>query len=369
MSAGQEAVLLISPGTPGADYLSVADKFRSEMSARGIAVTEVSVGEAQDIHQAALAGGSPTIVKIDSVNAKPELHAYDAASGKDISKTFFSAPVTSKPQPVVETKSSPAPVPVAQVSIKPIVGTPNPAPEPKPAVVSPVTPGPSVSVSSERSRLGIGLGMGNLKKNKDSLDTLVQNNSGADYHYDKAVGRFRLFYEHDFSGKYGIGFAAECQKSGATVYEASGKTLNLSASPVGASFYVTRRFGRHFGLYLGGGLDYMNARIEDPSNLAGISGDHLPFKAKIVAPNGEAGIMLGAGDLSLRFSVRKIFGGSSNDLSTSGQSAQYRLIVRDGKTLSYKLKGQALASNEKYFKLDFGGMMSAVTLNYAFAGW
>ena len=62
MSAGQEAVLLISPGTQGSDYSSVADKFSSEMSARGIAVTEVPVDEVQDFRQVALAGGSSTVV-------------------------------------------------------------------------------------------------------------------------------------------------------------------------------------------------------------------------------------------------------------------------------------------------------------------
>jgi hypothetical protein len=281
---------------------------------------------------------------------------YDGISGADITKTFSAKPAALKPVVKVEPKKEPEPVAVAK---------PKPVEKPAPAPVS-----ASNGRYTSRNHFGISAGMSTLKKNKDSVDSLAQNSSGKQSTtYDNTSGRFRLFYEHDFSAKYGFGMAAGAQKGGDEAYNNSGKTLNITAAPKSATLYITRHFGRHFGLYLGGGVDFMAIDMEDQSDLAGIGVNHSPYKANVMAPNGEAGMILSAGGFSLRFSLKKIMGASSDDISTAANGTNYRLIIRNGKTLAYKTAGQALASNEQYFKLDFGGFSSAVTLNYAFAGW
>lgn len=64
-------------------------------------------------------------------------------------------------------------------------------------------------------------------------------------------------------------------------------------------------------------------------------------------------------------------GTSGSDFSGGGgfTPGKYRLIVRNGQNLDFKVVGQALAANEKPFKTDFGGKAVTVTLTYSFANW
>lgn len=353
-AAGAGEVVLVSPSSPGPAAAAALDKFRADMAARGVPVTEIPAEELQDARQAALAGGASSVVKVEERAGKPELRAYDAVSGKDITKSFV------RPVAVQPAQEHPA--------------QPEVQPTPAPSVVE-VKPGPSEKASAEnssdfkRNYLGLSVGMNNLRRNEDSLNVLAANNAGAGIRETKTTGRFRLFYEHYFGEKYGLGLAAGISKGGQIIYDVSGRTLNIDAAPRSAMLYVIRRFGRHFGLYLGGGADFYSIVAADPSNLAGFPGTSGDFKGSLTAPHGEAGLMLTAGSFSLRFSLKQSLGDGTEELTRSNNGAKYRLIVRDGKTLSYKAAGQALASNEKYFRLDPGGFASVVTLNYSFAGW
>ena len=324
------------------------------MAARGIPVTEIPADEVQDARQAALAGGTSAVVEVKEQNGKPELRAYDAVSGKDITKSL-KAP---KPVPLPPPAQAAAPAPASQL------------PAAASAAKPPVTAArPQERGTFKRNYMGLSLGVGNLKKNEDSLDTLAANNSGAAVRQSKATGRFRLFYEHYFSESYGIGAMAGASKGGQTVYDVSGRTLNIDDDPKTATLYLIRRFGRHFGLYLGGGADFYSITAADPSNLAGFPATSGNFQGNLTAPHGEAGLMLTAGGFSLRLILKQAFGSGTNELTRSYNGAKYRLIVRDAKTLSYKPTGQPLASNEKFFQLDPGSLISAVTINYAFAAW
>jgi hypothetical protein len=89
----------------------------------------------------------------------------------------------------------------------------------------------------------------------------------------------------------------------------------------------------------------------------------------MTAPHGEAGLVFSAGNFSLRFSLKQTLGEGTNEITRSANGTNYRLLVRNNNTLSYKTAGQALAANEKYFRTDLGGFASAVTINYSFENW
>ncbi len=358
-AAGAGEVVLVSPASPDQAASAELAKFREDMAARGIPVTEIPADEVQDARQAALAGGTSAVVEVKEQNGKPELRAYDAVSGKDITKSLTAPKPVPLPPPAQA--AAPAPQPPA-----PAPQPPASAPAPKPPVTASKPQGHG---AFRRNYLGLSLGVGDLKKNEDSLDTLAANNSGATITQSKATGRFRLFYEHYFSESYGIGAMAGVSKGGQIVYDVSGRTLNIDADPKTATLYLIRRFGRHFGLYLGGGADFYSITVADYGNLSGFPASSGNFQGSLTAPHGEAGLMLTAGGFSLRFTLKQAFGSGTDELTRSYNGAKYRLIVKDAKTLSYKPTGQPLASNEKFFQLDPGGLISAVTVNYAFAAW
>lgn len=350
-AAGGEEVVLVSPAAPGPEAAAALDKFREGMAARGVPVTAIPAEELQDARQAALTGGSSTVVKLEERGGKSELRASNALTGKDMTNSFIAA--------------KPAPAPAAAA---PAV----PATQPQAPVASPpakaAAPEPRASLGLERNHIGLSVGMSNLKKNEDTLNVLAANNAGAGVRETKTTGRFRLFYEHYFGEQYGLGLAAGISKGGQVIYDVSGRTLNIDADPKSAMLYLIRRFGGHFGLYLGGGADFYSLTAGDSSNLAGFPTTSGNFSGSLTAPHGEAGLILGAGSFSLRLSLKQTFGGGT-ELSRSNNGTKYRLTVVNGKNLSYKAEGQPLGANEKYFQLDPGGFASAVTINYAFAGW
>jgi hypothetical protein len=156
---------------------------------------------------------------------------------------------------------------------------------------------------------------------------------------------------------------------GQTMYDVGNQTLNIESNPKTATLYFIRRFRRHFSAYLGGGADMYSFELEDPSNLAGVPAGPGNFEGDMTAPHGEARLVLSAGNFSLRFSLKQTLGEGTDEITRSSNGTDYRLIVRNKNTLSYKTSGQALASNEKYFRTDLGSFASAVTINYSFANW
>ncbi len=170
-----------------------------------------------------------------------------------------------------------------------------------------------------------------------------------------------------------MGLAGGMAKGGDSGYENSGVTVSIKPKPVEATLYLMRNFGRHFGLYLGGGPDPVAYIAEVSGTMAGLTFGQLPFKGKVSAAHAEAGMVFAIKNLSLRFSVRRIFSGDSGEISGNVNGVpgpgKYKLIVKNDKTLDLKPVGQSLAANEKPFKLDFGGTAAAVSLSYSFANW
>ena len=323
------------------------------MAARGISVTEMQSDEVQDARQAALASGSSTVVKVESTGGKIELKAYDAATGKDISKTFYGAPVEPKPQPAPAVKQI--------VSVMTALEIPKPIG--KPAARSEL----GENKVFPKNHIGLSMGPSNFTKNKDSLEMLQQGNPGSQITYTKTSGRFQLFYERDLSEKYTLGLSGEFEKGGGAKWDNNG-TLSLDSKHKVANVYLRRNFGRHFGLYLGGGADMMSLHVVDQANMTGIGGNVL-FKSDMTVPHVEAGVALSTGNFSLRFSLRKILAGESKELTTTVNGSRYRLTLRNGKTLSTKAEGQPLGANEQLYKADSGGTAAAVSLTYSFANW
>ena len=93
------------------------------------------------------------------------------------------------------------------------------------------------------------------------------------------------------------------------------------------------------------------------------------FKSDMTVPHAEAGVALSAGNLSLRFSLRKILAAESKELTTTANGSRSRLTIKNGKTLSTKAEGQPLGANEQLYKADPGGTAAAVSLTYSFANW
>jgi hypothetical protein len=338
-SAGQNAVVLSPSSAQSADL----DQVVRDVSSNGNTATVLSVEEA-DVRQAGLLNdGGPVIVADPGL--KGGYKVYDWASGADITKRFNSG-LADKEEPAVMSD-----------------------PEPKQTKTVPLAPKaqPKKTAAFKKNHVGLSAGMSNLRKNEDSFEVLAANNSGAQVTQTRTTGRFRLFYEHYFSGKYGIGLAAGTGLGGQTMYAAGNRTLNIETNPKTATLYFIRRFGRHFSAYLGGGADIYSFEVEDPSNLAGAGPGN--YEGNMTAPHGEAGLVLSAGNFSLRFSLKQTLGEGMDELTRNSNGTDYRLIVRNNNTLSYKASGQALASNEKYFQTDLGGFASAVTINYSFANW
>jgi len=334
---GQNAVVLAPSSIQGTDLDKVAS---------GIFPGALIPAEEADVRQAGLLNNGGPVVVADP-GAKGGYRVYDGASGADITRKFNA---------VLSGKGSANPVA---------------APEPEPVKSRKIEsrPQPKVKSSFKHNHIGLSAGMSNNRKNEDSFEVLAANNSGAQVTPTRTTGRFRLFYEHYFSRKCGIGLAAGTGLGGQTMYAVGNRTLNIESNPKTATLYFLRRFGRHFSAYLGGGADIYSFELEDPSNLAGVPAGPGNYEGNITAPHGEAGLVLSAGNFSLRFSLKQTLGEGTNELTRNSNGTDYRLIVRNNNTLSYKASGQALASNEKYFKTDLGGFASAVTLNYSFGNW
>lgn len=333
--AGNAVLLLGADAT--AEQRAAAEKIKAELAAKGTPVMEVPADEAGELRQAGILGNGGPVIAADGAGVK----VCDGLSGKDISKTFnISAPAAAPKKdlpPPPEKKTGPA------------VKKPEPRGEP----------------GAVRNRIGLQMGVSNLRKNEDDLEVLAANNAGASSRYTAATGRFRLFYERVLSEKYTLGLAAGTSKGGQAVYDQGSKTLNMDVAPKTVTLYLRRDFGRHLGVYAGGGADFMTVSVQDPSDLAGVGAQHGPFEGDVTVPHAEAGVVLSAGSFSLRLSLANTFGGGVSSL----KAGAYLLTVKDRKTLSYKKEGQPLAAGERSFKADFGGFASAVTLNFAFASW
>lgn len=343
-AAGQNAVLL-APSSQGDGRGSAVDALKSGMAGRGVTVVEIPADEAGIEQAAALGDGAPVIVADPATGG---YRVYDGRTGAEVTKKF-DAGLSSERE-----KTGPSTVPEPE----------------RPKAAGPVSrPRPGRPAAFKKNHIGLSAGMSNLKKNEDSFNVLAANNSGAQVTHTRTTGRFRLFYEHYFSGKYGIGLAAGTGMGGQAVYDAGGRTLNIETDPKTGTLYFLRRFGRHFGIYLGGGADMYSFELEDPSNLAGVPAGAGNFKGSMVAPHGEAGLVFSVGNFSLRFSLKQTLGEGTDELIRNLNGADYRLIVSNNNALSYKTSGQALLSNERYFKADPGGFASAVTISYSFANW
>lgn len=332
---GQDAVVL----APASAQHEARGKLTSEVS-----VIAVIPAEEADVCQAGLLNnGGPVVVA--EPGPKGGFKVYDGASGADI---------TSKFQAGLAVKEEPRPVA---------------APIPEPAKSRKAEPRqPKTKPAFKRNHIGLAAGMTNLEKNEDSLDMLATN-PNAEASYTKTTGRFRLFFEHYFSEKYGLGLAVGAQKGGQSQLDLSNRTLEIEGDPKSATLYVIRSFGRHFGVYLGGGVDLTAITLDDPSNLAGVPSGAGAFEGEITAPHAEAGLIFSAGNFSLRFSLKEIMGEGTDELTRGANGPKYLLITRNNNSVSYKYSGQSLGPNEEYFKVDMGGFASAVTINYAFGNW
>ncbi len=336
---------------------------KAELAERGIRVKEAPAVELDEAQTAALNDGG-VVIKPAVINGKVEFKAYNAASGKDVSKTFYAKQEQAKPQPVPLPEVKKEPVqPVAAIEL-PKEEAKLEEPAPKPVAKS----NNSQALAGSRNHFGLSAGISKLKKNEDSLELLAHNNPGGSNRYADVSGRFQLFYERDLSARYALGIAAGMSRGGDALYDDnSGKTLTVADKNNTVTLYVMRRFGKHFGLYLGGGMQAASFNVIDEGNMAGTTLSHPPFKGTISSPYGEAGMVLTGRHLSLRLTVRQIMSGHPSDItSTFADGVKYRLIVKDGKTLGYKALGDPLAGDERYFNVGLGGMAAGISLAYSF---
>jgi len=353
------AVLAFSPDTETAEGRVAVEELKSDLAAQGVSVTEISADEVQDIGQAGLiADGGPVIIA-ESQAGKIELKVHDGVSGADITKSFNAKAVTLKPEVKAELKKEPEPV---------VVVKSEPVEQPKSVERPAVQPAPRETMDFARNHIGLSVGLSNFTKNKDSLEMLQQNNVNSQITYRKAGGQFQLFYERDLSKKYTLGLSGEFAKGSSAIWDNNGRTLLVDPKHKVANVYLRRNFGRHFGLYLGGGADMMSLHVVDQGNMTGV-GDNVLFKSDMTVPHAEAGVALSAGNFSLRFSLRKVFNAESSELTTTVNGSKSRLIITNGKTLTTKAEGQPLGANEQLYKADSGGTAVAVSLTYSFANW
>lgn len=343
--ARKNAVVLAPAPAQELVQTSAIDHIKSELAGRGESVVEIPADEAGIEQASALSSGGPVIMPDPGVNGGYKI--YDGATGVDITKKFKSGLTNKEDLP-----GTSEPGPVQQRTVK---FTPKPQPK--------------VPATFKKNHVGLSAGMSNLMKNEDSFEVLAANNPGAQITHTKTTGRFRLFYEHYFSEKYGIGLAVGTSIGGRSMYNIGNRTLNIEGQPKTATLYVLRRLGRHFNAYLGGGADISSFKLKDPSNLAGVPAGPGNFEGNVVAPHGEAGLVLSAGNFSLRLSIKQTLSKGSEEITRNSNGTDYRLIVRDSSTVSSKVSGQPLAQNEKYFKADLGGFASGITIGYSFSGW
>lgn len=353
----KNAVLMLSPDTETAEGRAAVEKLKSDLVAQGMSVTEIPAEEAQDIGQVGLIADGGPVITMESQAGKVEFKVHDGVSGADITKTFIAA-MALKPEVKAEPKKEPEPV---------LVVKPEPVAQPKPVEPPAVQPALRETTVFARNHIGLAMGPSNFTKNKDSLEMLQQGNPGSQITYTKTSGRFQLFYEKDLSKKYTLGLSGELEKGGGAKWDNNG-TISVDPKHKVANVYLRRNFGRHFGLYLGGGADMMSLHVVDLGNMAGV-GDNVLFKSDMTIPHAEAGVALSAGNFSLRFSFRKILAAESKELTTTVNGSRYRLIIKNGKTLGTKAEGQSLGANEQFYKADLGGTAAAVSLTYSFANW
>ncbi len=229
----------------------------------------------------------------------------------------------------------------------------------------------------KKNHIGLSIGSANLfNKNEDTLNMLADTNAGGRATSDANRGRFQLSYERTLSDKYSLGIMAGKEIGGSAIYETNSGDIYAEPEAKTATFYITRKFGRNFGLYAGGGPDLYSFIVADPVGFNGLySVGHSTFKGESTGAHAEAGLMLAIKNFSLRLGVKQIFFGDPGDITSdfSGGGGyvpgKYKLIVRNEQILDFKAVGQTLAANEKLFKADFGGKAVTITLTYAFANW
>lgn len=345
---GRSAVLLLGPGAT-AEQRAAAEKLKADLAAEGVQAVEIPAEEAEAFGQAGILSEGGLVV--EAQGAGTGLKISYGVSGKAVKKYGIPPPVAEKisPVPVVPVKKE-----------KPV----------KPPAAS------GTRGADKKNHVGLTLGHSSLfARNEDSFDALPAGYPGGSVAYDPNRGRFRLFYERVLSEKYSIGIAAGKEMGGSVEYEKNGSTLSLEPEMNTATLYVIRRFTRGFGLFAGAGADTYSYTISDPVVFSGNNAVHSTFQGEASGAHAEAGILLAAGNFSLRLGLKQILFGDPGDITsnfTGGGSytpGKYRLIVKNGQTLDFKAAGQPLASNEKPFKPDLGGKAVTVSLTYAFANW
>ncbi len=357
--AHKSAALVLSPDVETTEGRKTVEKLKADLAEHGVRVTEIPADEAQDVGQAGLIADGGVVITAESQAGKIEFKVHDGVSGADITKTFNATFVALKPEVKAEPKKAPEPV---------VVVKSEPVEQPKPVEPPAVQPAPRETAALYKNHIGLSAGPSNFTKNKDSLELLQQSNPNSQITYTKTSGRFQLFYERDLSSKYTLGLSGEFEKGGGAKWDNNGRTLSVDPKHKVANIYIRRNFGRHFGLYLGGGADMMSLHVVDLGNMAGV-GDNVLFKSDVTVPHAEAGVALSAGNFSLRFSLRKILAAESGELTTTVNGSKTRLTIKNGKTLGTKAEGQPLGANEQLYKADLGGTAAAVSLTYSFANW
>lgn len=345
---GRNAVLLLGPGAT-AEQRAAAEKLKADLAAEGVQAMEIPAEEAEAFGQAGILSEGGLVVEAQGDGAG--LKIFDGASGKAVKKYGLHPPVAEKI----------APAPAAPVKKE-----------------KPLKPAAALGTRGTDKKNHIGLTMGHsslFSRNADSFDALSAGYPGGSVTYDPNHGRFRVFYERTLSQKYSLGVAVGKEVGGSVEYGRNGSTLRLEPEAKTAAIYVIRRFTRGFGLFAGAGGDMYSYTISDPVVFSGNNAVHSTFQGEASGAHAEAGIMLAAGNFSLRLGLKQILFGDPGDITsnfTGGGSytpGKYRLIVKNGQTLDFKAAGQPLASNEKPFKPDLGGKAVTISLTYAFANW